>query len=196
MRFSRLATIAILFTLLIVMRQLPPIVMNSLQTNFRMNITPWLWNFTPLWAVCLYCGAKFRQRWLAVLLPLAAQIVGDAGYWLMSGDFWQGFGMVQTLNYILIAAFVVVGMTLPRQPSAGRLAMTGATAMTAHFFISNFAVWALTPWYTHNVEGLAECFTLAIPFYPNSVVSTLVFGQLLFSLLNADAATEEAPAAI
>ena len=49
------------------------------------------------------------------------------------------------------------------------------------FVISNFGVWALqSPGvsnipYEMSLSGLVECYILAIPFFPNTFLSTLIF---------------------
>ena len=47
-------------------------------------------------------------------------------------------------------------------------------ASFAFFLISNLGVWWY--WYSHTVSGLATCYTLAIPFYKNTLIGDLVFG--------------------
>lgn len=42
------------------------------------------------------------------------------------------------------------------------------------FLFSNFGVWL--HWYPHTFEGLIQCFTLALPFYRNTLLGDLVFG--------------------
>ena len=43
------------------------------------------------------------------------------------------------------------------------------------FIITNFGVWALGSLYEKNLKGLIECYILAIPFFGNTFLSTLVF---------------------
>ena len=186
MRFSRPTTVAILLILLLVTRLVPPMLVKTFDSGFHMIGLRYLWNLTPLWGACLFCGAMFRNRTLAFAIPLAAQVLGDMFYWQISGDFWQGFGMVQSLNYILIGASVLVGMSLPRVPALSRLVGTGVAVAVGQWVISNFAVWGLTSWYPHDLKGLSECFAMALPFFPTTVAGTLLYGYGLFALLGPD----------
>ena len=43
------------------------------------------------------------------------------------------------------------------------------------FMISNFGVWALGILYEQNLAGLIECYMLAIPFFGNTFISTVIF---------------------
>ena len=55
------------------------------------------------------------------------------------------------------------------------------------FIITNFGVWTLGS-YTYTFEGLILCYTLAIPFFTYSLISTFIFTEVIegvykFSLL-------------
>ena len=44
------------------------------------------------------------------------------------------------------------------------------------FFIStNFAVWFIWDYYPKTIEGLISCYTLALPFFKNTLISTFLF---------------------
>ena len=53
-------------------------------------------------------------------------------------------------------------------------------ASLSFFAISNFAVWALWNMYPKTLAGLAECYTMAIPFFRNTAVSDLLFAGAFF----------------
>ena len=46
------------------------------------------------------------------------------------------------------------------------------------FMCSNFGVWVFSEFYTKDLEGLLQCYVLAIPFFTNTIISTFVFGIL------------------
>ena len=46
------------------------------------------------------------------------------------------------------------------------------------FIITNFGVWTLGS-YTYTLEGLLLCYTLAIPFFAYSLISTFVFSGII-----------------
>ena len=43
------------------------------------------------------------------------------------------------------------------------------------YLISNFGVWYFGNLYEKNFNGLMECYFLAIPFFKNTVLSTVIF---------------------
>ena len=50
------------------------------------------------------------------------------------------------------------------------------------FILSNFGVW-LSGGYGYNLAGLSECYFLAIPFFSNTLLST-IFYALLIEIIN------------
>jgi hypothetical protein len=57
---------------------------------------------------------------------------------------------------------------------------------TAYFLISNFAVWIGGGGYQRprTFEGLMMCYGDGLPFYQMSILSTFVFGAILFGTYN------------
>ena len=46
------------------------------------------------------------------------------------------------------------------------------------FIITNFGVWSLGS-YGYSLNGLIMCYTLALPFFTNTIISTLIFALLI-----------------
>ena len=46
------------------------------------------------------------------------------------------------------------------------------------FIISNFGVW-VTGGYGYTISGLVECYLMAIPFFYNTIISTVVFSLII-----------------
>tara|TARA_B100000900_G_scaffold386406_1_gene376852 strand:+ start:3312 stop:3809 length:498 start_codon:yes stop_codon:yes gene_type:complete len=51
------------------------------------------------------------------------------------------------------------------------------------FIITNFGVWFLGDMYAKNVGGFLLCYYFAIPFFFNSLVSTIIFSLVIEGLL-------------
>ena len=47
------------------------------------------------------------------------------------------------------------------------------------FLTTNFAVWLAWDFYPKTLEGLITCFTLALPFFTNTLLSTVIFTGIL-----------------
>ena len=52
------------------------------------------------------------------------------------------------------------------------------------FIITNFGVWLNSWYYTKNINGLIECFYMAIPFFKNTILSTFFYCILIFLTKN------------
>lgn len=50
------------------------------------------------------------------------------------------------------------------------------------YLVTNFGVWCVGS-YGYNIEGLITCYTLAIPFFVYSVISTLIFSGIIESVM-------------
>ena len=46
------------------------------------------------------------------------------------------------------------------------------------FVITNFTVWLFSGYYPKTYEGLVLCYTMAIPFFRNTILSTLLYTGL------------------
>ena len=61
--------------------------------------------------------------------------------------------------------------------------LSGATIGALLFFIiTNFGVWILGDLYDQNIDGFLLCYTLALPFFLNSLVSTIIFSVVIEGL--------------
>ena len=49
------------------------------------------------------------------------------------------------------------------------------------FTISNFGVWISGTYYEISLQGLLNCYIMAIPFFTNTLLSTMIFA-LIFEL--------------
>lgn len=138
-------------------------------------------NFAPVTAMALFAGATLADRWLAVLVPLAAMLLSDLALGVLrQGDPLAAFHGLVPVVYGSLAAIVGLGMLL-----RGRRRLvpvfTGTLAASLLFFaLTNLAVWALTPGWPGTLAGLVACYTAALPFLHNALAGDLFFAALLF----------------
>ena len=60
----------------------------------------------------------------------------------------------------------------------------GALGASVIFFVvTNAAVWAFTPLYAHTLAGLMQSYTMAIPFFKNSLAGDLGYTAVLFGAM-------------
>ena len=143
------------------------------------------YNFAPFGAIALFGAAHFNNKWLAVLVPLAATWVSDlyvnnviyASYypeftWMTTTFLWSGGA------YILTA---LLGFVLFTKLTVSRVAF-GAIGATAIFFlISNFSCWpGAKSIYTQDFKGLMDCYIAGLEFIKGTAWGNLIYSAVLF----------------
>jgi hypothetical protein len=118
-------------------------------------------NVTPMAAVGLAAGAIFTHPLVALSVPLAALAASNL--------FLPAYGSF-AMALIVFAATAwpaVLGFFVPRiRQGAAWAWLGGALAHSLVFFVvTNTAYWWTTDDYPRSFAGLAECFTMALPFY-------------------------------
>jgi len=129
-------------------------------------------NFTPIAAMALFSGCYLRKKW-AVVLPLAAMFISD----IFIGFYdWQVMASV----YLSIVLVFAIGWFLSKKLKWHNVIFASLSSSVAFFLITNFAVWAFFNWYPHTLAGLFNCFTLALPFFRNTLLGDLVYSGIFF----------------
>ena len=143
------------------------------------------YGFAPQIAIALFGGSLFvRQKQCAFLLPIVSMFISDLLYQVLYTYHLtpiQGFYDGQILNYLLIAATTIFGFGL-QSNKISKYFVSFLSAPTAYFIVSNFLVWAQGGGYHRGftITGLVQTMVDGLPFYPYSVVGTIVFGGVLF----------------
>lgn len=133
-------------------------------------------NFAPIGALGLFAGA-YSERRIAWLAPIAALLASD----LILGAYSP---VIMLGVYGGFAISGVLGSRFLRQErTVARLVGCALVSGTVVFLLSNFACWLVG--YPHTAEGLARCYTLALPFYRNTLLGDLFYTSVLFGLFEA-----------
>jgi len=171
------------FLLLSVAVRLMPYVLHQFGMSIDPHTTVYPWNFSPLYAICIFGAAMFADRRTALLLPLAALAVGDLGIGILAGDVAFAFYAEQPLVYLSYALLTATGLLLRENRSWLAIAGTGLLGAVVFFLVSNLGVWAFGQYHTYPLTfaGLLECYVAAIPFFRYTLVSMAVFLPVLFS---------------
>jgi hypothetical protein len=130
-------------------------------------------NVSPVAASALFAGMTLHRRSLALLVPLAAMLIGDAFV-----GFYDWRVMIVVYAAMLLPA--VAGILASRyRPS--RVVVPAVVACSLIFFATtNFAVWAFSGMYSPDTAGLMQCFTLALPFLKYTMAGDLFWAAVLF----------------
>jgi len=130
-------------------------------------------NFTPVAATALFAGTVLRGRGLALIVPFAAMLLGDA---LLGFYDWRVMAVVYVSSTLPAAA----GLWTRRLRSPLLFVPVILSCSLTFFAATNFAVWAFSGMYAPNVEGLIACYIAALPFLQNTVAGDLFWATILF----------------
>ena len=136
-------------------------------------------NFTPMAAIALFAGFIFIKRYMAVVAVISTMLLCD--YFAFGSLSASWFGSKSMFVVYLALLFPIVFKNF-LQKKIGVLRIFGAAlASSSVFFLAtNFAVWAFSPMYEKTFEGLVLCYTMAIPFFQNTVAGDLIWSGVIF----------------
>ena len=129
-------------------------------------------NFTPIIAVAIISGYFFKNINLSLLTLLIAMLISDL---------FIGFYENVIFVYASLLLITFVFHKISNKINFINLFIYGFAGSLIFFVVSNFGVWALgSPGvfnipYDKTLNGLIECYILAIPFFGNTFLSTLIF---------------------
>ena len=129
-----------------------------------LRLLPHLPNVTPITAMALFSGVYFTNKNLAYIVPLLAMVLSDI---------FLGFSGITIFVY---AAFILVSYI---GLSSKKVSIKTILISSISFFvITNFGVWLIG--YPKTLNGLMECYTLAIPFFRNSLLGDFFFAGVMY----------------
>ena len=129
-------------------------------------------NFTPIIAVAIMSSYFFKNIYLSFATLLVSMLLADA---------FIGFYSNMLFVYLSLLLIVFIFHKISEKMNFKNLFICGFIGSLIFFIISNFGVWVLgSPGvldlpYEKNLNGLVECYVLAIPFFGNTFLSTLIF---------------------
>ena len=68
--------------------------------------------------------------------------------------------------------------------SSKGIAINALLSSIIFFLVTNFSVWAFTGMYDKTFSGLMVSYTMGLPFFKWSVISTLLYSGVLFGAYN------------
>jgi Family of unknown function (DUF6580) len=130
-------------------------------------------NFSPMLAIALFSGIWFSDKKLAFGIPLLAQFGTDL-YFGLHESMWA--------VYLSFALITFIGLKYNQNSTLLKNIISITIGSIIFFILTNFSVWALTSFYPKSISGIIECYSLAIPFFRNTLLSGLIFTPILFGL--------------
>ena len=136
--------------------------------------------FSTVFAVALFAGITTKNKTNAFLLPLVALFLSDVILQVLHALNlfpYSGFYSGQIVNYTLFILVTLMGIAFRNYKTAGIFA-AAIIGPTIFFLLSNFIVWktqGAAMGYSNDINGLMQSYTFGLPFYRNSLISTIIF---------------------
>ena len=125
-------------------------------------------NFTSLIALSFYIPALIGTRYLPALLIS-----------FVITDLFIGFHGVTLFTW---GSVIFIGLLSKYFVKTLTLRISGVLIGACLFYlITNFGVWSLGS-YGYTMEGLIACYTLAIPFFAHTIISTIIYSIVIESI--------------
>ena len=142
-------------------------------------------NFTPIGGIIIFSTLKIENTFGKIFIPLFVFWVSDLiinNVMLPNTypQYYQGFQLFG--NWTIYLALIVI-MTVLRfyfhNYSSYILPGASLISATLFFLISNFGVWLGSSIYTPNFSGFLICLGAGVPFFGNTLLSTLIYSVIL-----------------
>ena len=122
-------------------------------------------NFTSLLALSFYIPAILGVRFLPMLIIS-----------FIITDLILGFHSVTLFTW---GSILLIGLMSKFFIANTKTRISGVLIGASLFFvITNFGVWSMGS-YGYTLEGLIACYTLAIPFFGNTIAGTIIFSAVI-----------------
>jgi len=147
------------------------------------RLAPHAPNVTPIAASAVFAGMVLRSRALALAVPISALLVSD----LVARSYdWRIMGVV----YAALALPALLARWARARPAVV-LAPLVLSSSLLFFATTNFAVWAFSGMYAHDLHGLVLCYVAALPFLWNTVAGDALWTTLLFGAYSVSSSWRE-----
>lgn len=140
-------------------------------------------NFTPTAAIALFSGVVLPAA-LAFTVPLLI---------MMASDLFIGLHPLFWLVWVSFALVGLIGSRVREKEGVLPIGLAVFGSSLLFFIVSNFGVFLFESMYPKSLAGLAECFTMALPFFRNSLLGDLFYSVVIFSLFAAARRALRAP---
>lgn len=136
------------------------------------RLLPHAWNFAPITAIGLFAGARLGKRY-ALTLPIITMLASD----IFIGFYdWR----INLTVYAAMTLSGVIGIALRTRRNPLAIGTGSIIASLAFFLVTNGAVWAWSPMYTHNANGLFASYIAGLPFLRNALVGDMWYTLIFF----------------
>ena len=145
---------------------LPAVIIFALSLT---RIIPHPSNFTPILAVGIFAGFYFKQFYLSFFVVIFSMFVGDL---------FLGFHDTMLFTYFSLGIVVLIGMYI-KNLNLKETLVSSILSSVCFFLITNFGAWITLEMYEKSFSGLLQSYVMAIPFFHNTLISTIIYLTVL-----------------
>lgn len=137
-----------------------------------LRLGPHIPNATPVAAIALLASAYLSWKH-SLFVVTSIMLITDLILGFHSTMIWvyASFGLIAMLAWMFRKKFNLKSLVF--------FSLSGSLLF---FLITNFGVWVSTSMYDKTLSGLIECYTLAIPFFRNTIMGDVFYSFSLFGL--------------
>ena len=131
-------------------------------------------NFTPILAIAVFLPALSKDKLIGISSLLLPMIITD---------YIIGFHQSMIWVYLSVVISTLIGYFFYK--TNNNLIYYGSMCIISSltfFLITNFTVWLFTTMYPKNLEGIITCYYMAIPFFHNTLLSTIIYTVIITNL--------------
>ena len=148
------------------------VVILSIIILVQSRIIPHPPNFTPILAIGIFSGFYLKKFYLSFFILILSMFVGDI---------YLGFHNTMFFTYAALSIPVMIGLFINKLKITS-IFSSSLLSSICFFLITNFGAWITLDMYEKNFAGLMSSYTLAIPFFQNTLISTFLY-LFLFKIL-------------
>ena len=126
-------------------------------------------NFTPVLSMAFLGGMYLKGR-QALFVPLALMVLSDLII---------GFYPLVYLTWGSIVLISLLGLWLKERKNFVTVFSGSVISAVIFFIVTNFASWLTL--YPHTLEGLRQCYILAVPFFRGTIASSVAYSLVFYA---------------
>jgi hypothetical protein len=135
-----------------------------------LRIIPHPHNFTPIISFAIMGSWLFQNQMKTIILTFIIMVTSDLI-----------LGFYENIFYVYAALlFIILSFAKNKKYNYQNLILKGFLGSLIFFVLTNFCVWIFEDIYPKTLSGIFSCFIYAIPFFKNTLISTVMFNYIIF----------------
>ena len=128
-------------------------------------------NFTPVITIAIMSGLFIKNKYV-MIIPLGIMLLSDL--FIDSYQIALAFWVYLPIIFVCYLAYL-------SKSNRSNIVKFSVFGPIIFFIVSNFGVW-FSGGYPKTFEGLITCYTVAIPFFKNTLSSTIIFNAMVVAI--------------